>query len=159
MRIYIDVQKSVRSSKKEAGDSLGETGRVQENEFPIQENKLAARDSLGSPDRIAGPIYFPGPGTHLKQRLKFHISAFPCTTLAAVARCTSAATCTPAVPATAGGHDPGPGAKEAHSGAVSMWAAHADLILDFGILSPTLKELVTCAQKAQCSTGRRKRPW
>ena len=41
--------KSVRSSKKEAGDSLGETGRVQENEFPIQENKLAARDFLGAP--------------------------------------------------------------------------------------------------------------
>ena len=81
--------KSVRSSKKEAGDSLGETGRVQENEFPIQENKLAARDFLGAwpPNGIPGPIYFPGPGTHLKQRLKFHISAFPCTTLAAVARC------------------------------------------------------------------------
>ena len=81
--------KSVRSSKKEAGDSLGETGRVQENEFPIQENKLAARDFLGAwpPNGIPGPIYFPGPGTHLKQRLKFHISAFPCTSLAAMARC------------------------------------------------------------------------
>ena len=76
-------------SKKEASDSLGEIGRVQENEFPIQENKLAARDSLGAwpPNGIPGPIYFPGPGTHLKQRLKFHISAFPCTSLAAMARC------------------------------------------------------------------------
>ena len=81
--------KSVRSSKKEAGDSLGETGRVQENEFPIQENKLAARDFLGAwpPNGIPGPIYFAGPGSHLKQRLKFHISAFPCTSLAAMARC------------------------------------------------------------------------
>ena len=84
-----DVQKSVRSSKKEAGDSLGETGRVRENEFPALQNKLAARDFLGGcrPNRNTGPIYFPGPATHLKQRLKFHISAFPCTTLAAVARC------------------------------------------------------------------------
>lgn len=81
--------KSVRSSKKEAGDSLGETGRVRENEFPALQNKLAARDFLGGcrPNRDSGPIYFAGPGTHLKQRLKFHISAFPCTTLAAVARC------------------------------------------------------------------------
>ena len=39
------------------------------------------------PNRDPGPVYFAGPGTHLKQRLKFHISAFPCTTLAAVARC------------------------------------------------------------------------
>ena len=39
--------KSVRSSKKEAGDSLGETGRVRENEFPALQNKLAARDFLG----------------------------------------------------------------------------------------------------------------
>ena len=76
-------------SKKKIGDSLGETGRVRENEFPALQNKLAARDSLGccSPNRDSGPIYFAGPGTHLKQRLKFHISAFPCTTLAAVARC------------------------------------------------------------------------
>ena len=76
-------------SKKEAGDSLGETGRVRENEFPALQNKLAARDCLGGcrPNRDAGPIYFAGPGTHLKQRLKFHISAFPCTTLAAMARC------------------------------------------------------------------------
>ena len=67
--------KSVRSSKKEAGDSLGETGRVRENEFPIQENKLAARDFLGGcrPNRDTGPIYLAGPVTHLKQRLKFHI--------------------------------------------------------------------------------------
>ena len=83
------VQKSVRSSKKEAGDSLGETGRVRENEFPALQNKLAARDFLGGcrPNRDTGPIYFAGPGTHLKQRLKFHISAFPCTSLAAMARC------------------------------------------------------------------------
>ena len=89
MKDGVDVQKGVRSSKKEAGDSLGETGRVRENEFPALQNKLAARDFLGccSPGRIAGSIYFTGPGTHLKQRLKFHISAFPCTTLAAVARC------------------------------------------------------------------------
>ena len=81
--------KSVRSSKKEAGDSLGETGRVRENEFPALQNKLAARDFLGGcrPNRDSGPIYFAGPGTHLKQRLKFHISAFPCTSLAAMARC------------------------------------------------------------------------
>ena len=84
-----EMYKERSFSKKEASDSLGETGRVQENEFPIQENKLAARDFLGAwpPNGIPGPIYFAGPGTHLKQRLKFHISAFPCTTLAAVARC------------------------------------------------------------------------